>query len=200
MGTPIGGWIVSCLKWDHYGPSFSGETHQFECHQVMECTYEITDHELGIQKILLPVSRVINPKFNVVQWYAQQLKKIFVELALEFEQRKFQDDDSDDDNNSDNGHISKPTLPLESLDSTGQLPHIMHLHCPIQHGQMKLTISCATWPAEIGPSHGASPCHMNWLMVRCFTVPYWWLLERLSPSNIDGLTHWYTRSGYGLWQ
>jgi len=67
--------------------------------------------------------------------------------------------------------------------------HIMYLHCPIQHRQTKLTISRATWPAEIGPSHGASPCHMSGLMVRCFTMPYWWLMERLSPSNIGGLTH-----------
>ena len=80
---------------------------------------------------------------------------------------------------------------------TGDL-HIMHLHCPIQHGQTKLTIGRATWPAEIGPSHGASPCHTSGLMVRWFTMPYWWLMERLSPSNIGGLIHWYTRSGYGL--
>ena len=56
----------------------------------------------------------------------------------------------------------------------GLFLHIMHLHCPIQHRQMKLTIGHATWPAEIGPSHGASPCHTSGLMVRCFTVPYWW--------------------------
>ena len=59
--------------------------------------------------------------------------------------------------------------------------HIMHLHCPIQHGQTKLTIGRATWPTEIGPSHGASPCHTSGLMVRCFTMPYWWA---------DTLVHW----------
>jgi len=80
---------------------------------------------------------------------------------------------------------------LDQLQKMGtwELVHIMHLHCPIQHGQTKLTIGCATWPAEIGPSHGASPCYTRGLMERCFTVPYWWLMERLSPSNIGGLTH-----------
>jgi len=105
MGTPIEDRIVSCLEWDHYGPSFSGEIHRFECRRINECTYEITDHEMGI-RVHLPVSRVMTPNFNVVQWYAQQLKRIFVEMVPEFEQRKFQDDDSDDDNNSNNGQIS----------------------------------------------------------------------------------------------
>ena len=44
------------------------------------------------------------------------------------------------------------------------LCHIMHLHCPIQHRQTKLTIGCSTWPAGIGPSYGTSPCHTSGLM------------------------------------
>jgi len=60
-------------------------------------------------RVHLPVSRVTTPNFNIVQWYAQQLKRIFVEMVPEFEQRKFRDDDSDDDNNSNNGQISTVT-------------------------------------------------------------------------------------------
>jgi len=38
------------------------------------------------------------------------------------------------------------------------------------------------------------PMPYKWANVSSFTMQYWWLMERLSPSNISGLTHWYARS------
>jgi len=38
------------------------------------------------------------------------------------------------------------------------------------------------------------PMPYEWANVSSFTMQYWWLMERLSPSNISGLTHWYARS------
>jgi len=62
------------------------------------------------------------------------------------------------------GHGKTVAMASTLAHSYGIYVHIMHLHCPIQHRQTKLTIGCSTWPAGIGPSYGASPCHTSGLM------------------------------------
>lgn len=74
-------------------------------------------------RIHLPVSEVLDPRFNVVRWYAHQLKQIFFKTAPESEKRKFRDDGDDDnsDDDDDNGHMgmssgqssTRATYPVE---------------------------------------------------------------------------------------
>ena len=91
MGTPVEDRIVACLEWGHYGQSFGGTTHRHECRRVSESTYEVIDFELGI-RVHLPVSKVMDPRFDVVLWFAQQIQRIIFDLVAEPEREKFWDD------------------------------------------------------------------------------------------------------------
>jgi len=62
------------------------------------------------------------------------------------------------------GAVLVPMPEAAALETSQVVRRIMHLHCPIQHGQTKLTIGRSTWPAGIGPSYGTSPCHTSGLV------------------------------------
>jgi len=89
--------------------------------------------------------------------------------------------------------VSNPVLPY----ITSSVPlSITHNAPALSHTTW--TDEADNWPFYMASWDRAQLWHIpmpyEWANVSSFTMQYWWLMERLSPSNISGLTHWYARS------